>query len=69
MPETRYIEVYEEGTSKVIGRQPYTVSDEQLQKERDDQTLRAILGTSPEAITMPKIWEALRILIKRNLLP
>jgi len=69
MSETRYKEIYEQGTGRLIGIEAYTVSDAELQRERDNQFLQSLLETSPEAITMPQIWKALRILIRRTLSP
>lgn len=65
MTETRYIEVYEQGTGQVIGYEAYEVSDEQLQREHDEARASEILATSPDAITMPEIWELLRIFARR----
>lgn len=66
MPETRHIEIYEQGTGEVIGYEPYEVSDEQLQSEHDEARATEILATSPNVITMPEIWELLRILIQHQ---
>ena len=33
MPETRYTEIYEQGTGKLIAKEPYEVSDEELRRE------------------------------------
>lgn len=65
MPETRYSEVYEQGTGQLISYEPYEVSDEQLQQEADEARATEILATSPSAITMPEIWQLLRILARR----
>lgn len=61
MPETRYKETYEQGTGILIAREPYEVSNEDLAKEEDERRALEILATSPTAITMPEMWELLRI--------
>lgn len=66
MPEIRYIEIYEQGTGQLIGSEPYEVSDEQLQWEHDQVRAQELLATSPSAITMPDIWELLRIIGRRE---
>lgn len=43
MPETRYIETYEQGTGKLISRKPYEVSDEELVEEQKSQRMANIL--------------------------
>lgn len=65
MPETRYIELYEQGTGRLIGTESYEVSDEELQHEADQARAAELIATSPAAITMPEIWELLRILARR----
>ena len=34
MPEIRYIETYEQGTGKLLQKEPYEVSDKELAEEK-----------------------------------
>lgn len=34
MPEIRYREIYQQGTGQLLRREPYEVSDEELERER-----------------------------------
>ena len=43
MPETGYIEEYEQGTGRLLRREPYEVSDEELAKDREDNRKANIL--------------------------
>lgn len=65
MPETRYIEVYKEGTGQAIGYESYEVSDEELAQEIEDDICRQYLQQSPDVITMPEIWFLLRAFAKK----
>ena len=67
MPEIRYTEVYEEGTGRLIGHEPYKVSDEELQHEHDLALLQDILSQSPPAQGLPHLYEAVRILARLTL--
>jgi len=48
MPETRYIETYEQGTGRLLSREPYEVSDEELARQRRHQRLANILDEVDE---------------------
>ena len=43
MPERRYIEVYEQGTGRLLSRTPYIVPDAELLAEQDAQEVKAQL--------------------------
>ena len=43
MPETRYIETYEQGTGKLLSKTPYVVSDEELAEEARRERMANIL--------------------------
>ena len=43
MPETRHVEVYEQGTGRLLEREPYEVSDEQLRLEQLERRKNEIL--------------------------
>lgn len=65
MPETRYSEIYEQGTGQVIDYEPYEVSDEELAQELEDAACQEYLATSPDVITMPQMWYLLRAFAKK----
>lgn len=62
MPETRYIEVYKNG--KLIKREPYTVSDEELQEEVDQARLRVLADMPPKALKGHLLAEGFKLLCK-----
>lgn len=62
MPETRYIEEYQNG--KLVNRIPYEVSDEELQEEADEARLKEILGMGHSAIAIPLLAEGFSLLCK-----
>lgn len=64
MPETRYIEVYD-NHGNIIALEPYEVSDEQLAEEAERATIEGYLAQSPPAITMPQLWAVIRHLARR----
>ncbi len=63
MPETRYIEEYQNG--KLVNRIPYEVSDEELQEEADQARLKAIAHLPPAALSVPMLAEGFGLLCKR----
>ena len=63
MPETRYIEEYQNG--KLVNRIPYQVSDEDLQEEADEARLRKIATMPPAALSVPELAEGFKLLCKR----
>lgn len=64
MPETRPINVYENGVFIGIDGH-FEVSDEQLQDEADRLLCEQYLAQSPPVITMPELWFILRCLAKQ----
>lgn len=62
MPETRYAEEYRDG--KLVRREPYEVSDEELAQEQEDATCEEYLHHSPDVITQPQMWFLIRALAK-----
>ena len=61
-PETRYIETYKDGV--LIEKEPYEVSDEQLEQEADEKLLQDILDMADSDIKVPQIGKILKALIK-----
>jgi len=71
MPETRYIEVYENG--QLVGQIPYEVSDEELADEAEEQAfaraeelIDAIIKLSEAKAFLKRL---VRRLIKKGVLP
>lgn len=44
MPKIRYIETYEQGTGKLLRKEPYEVSDEELVEEEKTKRMANILN-------------------------
>ena len=63
MPETRYVETYQDGV--LIDKEPYEVSDEQLQDEADTARLKEICAMAHSAIPLPSLVEAVAIICKK----
>lgn len=63
MPETRYIEEYQNG--KLVNRIPYEVSDEALQEEAEEARLGKIATMPPAALSVPALAEGFQLLCKR----
>jgi len=66
MPETKYIEVYREGTDEpvLVDKIPYEVSDEELERERAEQTIRELSVLSDTELTTTKIRKLLKALAR-----
>ena len=62
MPETRYTEVYKDGV--LIDKEPYEVSDEELEEEANKKILNDLLDMVDGDIKVPLIGKALKALIK-----
>jgi len=62
MPETRYVEVFKDG--KLIDKEPYDVSGEELEKERAEQTIRELSTLSDTELTTTKIRKLLKALAR-----
>ena len=71
MPETRYVDVYKAG--KLVAREPYEVSDEQLAEEAEANEIEQIkntldsITTAAQAITVLK--KLIKRLVKKGILP
>lgn len=63
MPEIRYKELYDKG--RLIKRDPYEVSDEALERERE--TIRLAEAITKDSLSIKGIEEIVKILIKRLL--
>jgi len=66
MPETRYKEVYEQGTGKLLRREPYVVSDEELEIERLMMVRDKILAKPKKDWTIEDIKNLLEILVQQT---
>ena len=62
MPETRYVEVYKDGV--LIDKEPYEVSDEQLELEAAEKTLDDLFKLADADIKMPQVGKFLKALAK-----
>ena len=63
MPETRYIEEYENGI--LVNQIPYEVSDEELADEAEAEGIKLVIERLPDA-GINKAWKRL---IKKGILP
>ena len=61
--ETRYIEVYQDG--ELIAKEPYEVSDEQLQDEQEQRDIAAIKDKLEQPWTASEAQAILKKLINR----
>ena len=62
MPEIRYVEVYKDG--ELVSREPYQVSDEQLDREASEQVIEELSAKAASEITAPEMAEFLKALAK-----
>lgn len=65
MPETRYTEVYEQGTGKLLRKEPYEVSDEQLAEENEAKEIEQIMNSLSDSDPLKKV---IKRLMKKGLL-
>ena len=67
MPETRFIEHYKGGTDKpvLLSREPYEVSDEELQVEKDNETI-AKLSAPNRKLTASETAELVQALARQR---
>ena len=63
MPETRYIEEYN-NQGNIINRIPYHVSDEELKREQAEKDLAELLQLGDDQVTVPKIGKFLKALAR-----
>ena len=66
MPETRYVEVYEQGTGKLLRKEPYEVSDEQLEVERRLKRKDEILKKPRQNWTPDDVKDLIEFLLARE---
>jgi len=62
MPETRYVEVYKDGV--LIDKEPYEVSDEQLEREAAERTIAELSGLADEDLKVPQVGKFLKALAR-----
>ena len=64
MPETRYIEHYDQ-QGKLIKKEPYTVTDEELALEQEARELEQLAATLDDSWTAAQTQAAVKKLIRR----
>ena len=62
MPETRYIEEYKDG--KLINKIPYQVSNEELERERAEQTVVELSSLPDAELTTAQLRKLVKALAK-----
>jgi hypothetical protein len=62
MPETRYVEVYKDG--KLIDKEPYEVSDEQLEREAAERIIAELSALADGDLKVPQVGKFLKALAK-----
>ena len=64
MPEIRYTEIYEQGTGKLIAKEPYEVSDEELRRETLLKQLTTISKKGKRNWTIADVKDLLESIIE-----
>ena len=62
MPETRYIEEYKDGV--VVNKIPYEVSDEELEREKAEETISELSALADEDLKPPLVGKFLKALAR-----
>lgn len=62
MPETRYAEVYKDG--KLLNKEPYQVSDEQLAREEAEQVIGELSAKADSEVTTLEVARFSKALAK-----
>ena len=62
MPETRFMEVYKNG--KLLEKEPYQVSDEQLDREEAEQVIGELSAKADSEVTTLEVARFLKALAK-----
>ncbi len=62
MPETRYIEEYKDG--KLINKIPYQVSNEELERERAEQTVVELSSLPDAELTTAQLRKLVKALAR-----
>ena len=63
MPETRYIEEYD-NQGNIINQIPYEVSDEELEREQAEEDIAELFFLADNQVTVPKIGKFLKALVR-----
>ncbi len=62
MPETRYVEVFKDG--KLIDKEPYEVSDEELERETAEKTIAELSALADGDLKVPQVGKFLKALAR-----
>lgn len=63
MPETRYIDEYD-NQGNIINKIPYEVSDEELEREKAEETLSELSALADEDLKLPQVGKFLKALAR-----
>lgn len=63
MPETRYIEEYD-NQGNIINKIPYEVSDEELEREKAEETISELSALADEDLRPPQVGKFLKALAR-----
>lgn len=63
MPETRYIEEYD-NQGNIINRIPYEVSDEEVEREKAEETISELSALADEDLKPPQVGRFLKALAR-----
>ena len=63
MPETRYIEEYD-NQGNIINKIPYEVSDEELEREKAEETVSELSALADEDLRPPQVGKFLKALAR-----
>jgi len=63
MPETRYIEEYD-NQGNIINKIPYGVSDEELEREKAEETISELSALADEDLRPPQVGKFLKALAR-----
>jgi len=63
MPETRYIEEYD-NQGNIINKIPYEVSDEELEREKAEEAISELSALADEDLKPPQVGKFLKALAR-----
>jgi len=63
MPETRYIEEYD-NQGNIINRIPYEVSDEEVEREKAEETISELSALADDDLKPPQVGRFLKALAR-----
>lgn len=63
MPETRYIEEYD-NQGNIINKIPYEVSDEELEREKAEEAISKLSALADEDLRPPQVGKFLKALAR-----